>query len=403
MGARTEFRRPGAGIRRSRGAGGLPALVRLGLVCLGLLLTAATAVAEQVTVTDVLGRSVTVTVPVQRVILGEGRQIHFVAALDREAPFRRIVGWRDDLIKSDPDTYRAYLARDPGIATLPVFGGMNEGGFSIETAIALMPDVVFLNYEAQRASNETRFVEKLAAVGIPVVYIDFRHSPFQNTEPSMRLMGQLFGKSEIAERLIAFRAAEIARVSERLAKATNLARPLVMVDRIPGYSEDCCMTFGPENFGKMVEIAGGRNLGSELLPGTFGTVNPEMIIALNPDVVIATGGNWGALAPGGSWVGLGPGADLVEARRKLVNLSRRPAFIGSAATKSGRFYAIWHQFYNSPYQFVALQQIARWLHPELFPDLDPETTLRQLHEQFLPLPYEPGYWIGLGPEQPAKR
>jgi iron complex transport system substrate-binding protein len=200
--------------------------------------------------------------------------------------------------------------------------------------------------------------------------------------------------------LIAFRASEIARVTERLAKALDpktpdLKRPLVMLDRIPGYSDDCCMTFGPENFGKMVEIAGGMNLGSELLSGTFGAINPETIIARNPEVVIATGGNWGALAPGGGWVGLGPGADLDEARRKLAALARRPAFAQTAAVANGRVHAIWHQFYNSPYQFVALQRIAGWLHPALFADLDPEETLRRLHERFLPLPYRPGYWVGL--------
>lgn len=372
---------------------GFGTLVSLVVFCLGLLLAAVPAAAEQITLTDIAGRSVTLTVPVQRVILGEGRQLHIVAALDRDAPIKRIVGWRDDLIKSDPDTYLTYLSRYPEIAKLPLFGGLNEGGFSVEMAISLEPDLVLLNFEAKGASDETGLVEKLAALGIPVVYIDFRHSPFQNTEPSMRLMGRLFGKPEIAEELIAFRTAQVARVTERIAKAGDIARPLVMIDRIPGYSDECCMSFGPENFGKLVEIAGGQNLGSELLPGTFGTISPETIITRNPDVVIATGGNWGALVPGGNWVGLGPGADLAEARRKLASLAKRPAFVNSQAVKNRRFYGIWHQFYNSPYQFVALQQIARWLHPELFADLDPDATLRELHERFLPVPFQPGYWI----------
>lgn len=268
------------------------------LLSLSFILCSAAVRAEQIAVTDVLGRSVRVTVPVERVLLGEGRQIHIVAALDREAPFRRVIGWGDDLEKADPDTYRAYLARYPEIAALPKFGAASQGGFDIEKAVSLKPDVVFLNVEAQRAGEEVQLIEKLASVGVPVVYIDFRHAPFRNTEPSLRLMGQLFGRSEVAEALIAFRASEIARVTERLANTPELRRPLVMLDRIPGYSDDCCMTFGPENFGKMVEIAGGTNLGSELLSGTFGTINPETIVVRNPEVVIATGGNWGALAPG---------------------------------------------------------------------------------------------------------
>ncbi|PZO01433.1 MAG: ABC transporter substrate-binding protein [Hyphomicrobiales bacterium] len=371
----------------------LRALFGTAVVAASFLALPAPALAEKVSVTDVLGRKVEVEAPVQRVILGEGRQMYFVAALDKDDPFKRVVGWRDDLPKADPDSYKQYLARYPQIAKLPSFGGMKEGAFDIEQAIALKPDVLFLNIEAKVASDEASLVDKLAAVGIPVVYVDFREKPFQNTEPSMRLIGKLFGKDTIAEDFIAFRAGEIARITDTLAEVQGLKRPLVMMERAGGYSDDCCMSFGAENFGKMVEIAGGKNFASDLIPGTFGTVNPEAVVAANPDVVIITGGNWGAYVPGGAWVGLGPGTDLIEARRKLANLAKRPAFSQTKAVKDGRVHAIWHQFYNSPYQFVAIQEIAKWLHPELFKDLDADATLRTLHERFLPLPYEPGYWV----------
>ncbi len=362
---------------------------------LSLLATALPARAEKVKVTDVLGRTVEVEAPVQRVILGEGRQMYFVAALDREDPFKRVVGWRDDLPKADPDSYKQYLARYPQIAKIPTFGGMKEGAFDVEQAIALKPDVLFLNVEAKVASDEAKLVDKLASLGIPVAYVDFREKPFQNTEPSMRLIGKLFGKEKLAEDFIAFRAGEIARVTDRLAKVKDLKRPLVMMERAGGYSDDCCMSFGNENFGKMVDIAGGKNFASDLIPGTFGTVNPEAVVASNPDVVIITGGNWGAYVPGGAWVGLGPGSDMIEARRKLANLAQRPAFAQTRAVKENRVHAIWHQFYNSPYQFVAIQEMAKWIHPELFADLDADATLKTLHERFLPLPYEPGYWVSL--------
>ena len=360
-----------------------------------LALMPAVTVAEAVTVTDVAGRQVSITVPVRRVVLGEGRQIHVTAALDRDDPFGRIVGWGEDFEKSDPDTYAAYVARFPQAAALPRFGSPGRGAFDIEKAISLQPDLVVLGAEMQRPAEEIRLVERLAALGIPVVYVDFRHAPSRNTEPSLRLLGRLFGKSEVAEALIAFRAAEIARVTQRLAAAGPLARPLVMLDRIPGYTDECCLSFGNENFGAMVAAAGGINLGSELLAGTFGTINPETIIVRDPNVVIVTGGNWEALAPNGAWVGLGPGADLGKAQAKLAALAMRPAFRSTKAVKAGHVHAIWHQFYTSPYQFVALQRIARWLHPELFADLDPEETLRQLHERFLPIAYRPGYWIDL--------
>src|SRR5690606_24206257 len=111
---------------------------------------------------DVLGREVEVKAPVERIILGEGRQIYFVATLDKDDPFKRIVGWRDDLPKADPDNYKAYLERYPDIAKLPTFGGMKEGSFDVEQAIALKPDVLFMNIESKVASDEAKLVEKLA-------------------------------------------------------------------------------------------------------------------------------------------------------------------------------------------------------------------------------------------------
>ena len=347
-----------------------------------------------ISVTDVVGRTVQVDAPVDRVILGEGRQIYFVAALDTEDPFRRVVGWRDDFQKADLDGYGQYVAKWPAIADLPKFGGSKDGTFDVEQAITLKPDVMIMNVEAKTATDDAKLIEKLEKVGIPVVFVDFRDKPMVNTEPSMRLIGTLFGKEQRAEEFIAFRAAEIARVTDRLAQA-NPSRPSVLIERAGGYSDDCCMSFGNENFGRMVEMAGGRNIAADLIPGTFGTLNPEQIIASDPDQIIVTGSNWELYVPGGKWVGVGAGADAAEARRKLAGLMERPAFTGVKAVRDGQVHAIWHQFYNSPYYFVAVQQLAKWLHPELFADLDPEATMAALYERFLPVPYKTGYWVSL--------
>ncbi|MCI9867621.1 ABC transporter substrate-binding protein [Rhizobium skierniewicense] len=365
------------------------------ILAMGLLVsTVLPAFAEKVTVKDVTGRDVEVNVPVKHVILGEGRQIYFLAALDKSNPFEHVVGWRDDLPKADPESYQAYLAKYPEIAKLPTFGGMKDGTFDIEQAVALKPDVILMNVDAKTATEEAGYIEKLGKVGIPLVYVDFREKPMENTEPSMRVMGKLMGKSDVAEDFIKFRADSISRVTDVLEKE-NPKRPVVFVERAGGYSEDCCMSFGNENFGKMVELAGGINMAKGIIPGTFGTVNPEQIIASNPDQIIITGGKWEAYVPGGNWVGVGYGADLKEARRKLENLTKRPAFTGVKAVADGNVHAIWHQFYNNPYQFVAIQEIAKWLHPELFKDLDPEATFKELHARFLPLDYKPGYFVSL--------
>lgn len=347
-----------------------------------------------VTVTDLLGRKVKVHVPVRRVILGEGRQLYLVAALDTQNPIERIVGWRKDLIQSDPDTYGAYLRKFPDIARIPTFGGFEDGTFDIEQAISEQPDVIVLNIEAQHATEDARYIEKLDALGIPVVYVDFRNNPMQNTEPTMRLFGQLFGKEDRAEAFIDFRNRQIRRVTDVI-EANHPVRPSVFIERIGGYTDDCCLSFGNENFGLFVDMAGGNNIAKSIIANTFGQLNPEQVIVANPDQVVVTSANWQAFAPGGRWVGVGPGADLTQARHKLAWYTQRPAYAGIKAQNDQAFHAIWHQFYNSPYQFVAIQQLAKWFHPALFADLDPDASFRELHERFLPVPYQPGYFVSL--------
>ncbi|NVK33818.1 MAG: ABC transporter substrate-binding protein [Rhodobacteraceae bacterium] len=366
-----------------------------GIAALAAFLSCSVAVAETVEITDVTGRVVEVNVPVEKVILGEGRQIYFTATLDTDAPFKRVVGWRDDFEKADNDGYHQYLETFPEMADLPTFGGMKNGTFDVEQAVALSPDVIILNLDAKKATEDGGFEEKLAQVDIPIVYVDFREKPMVNTEPSMRIIGKLFGEEERAEAFIKFRAEQIALVTDKLAAQKDLDRPVVFMERAGGYSDDCCMSFGNENFGKMVEIAGGKNLANDIIPGTFGTVNPEQIIASNPEHVIVTGANWELYVPGGNWVGVGSGADPKESTRKLAALMERPAFTGVKAAIDHNVHAIWHQFYNSPYQFIAIQQIAKWLHPDLFKDLDPDATFKELHERFLPVEYRPGYFVSL--------
>ncbi len=350
--------------------------------------------ADTITVTDVAGRSVMVNVPIKRAVLGEGRQLYIIAALDRENPTKRIVGWRKDLIEADPATYQAYLAKFPEFGDIPAFEGLEQSLIDIETTIAQRPDIVFLNLETKRAAEEAAYIEKMGALEIPIVYVDFRNNPEANTDPSIRLFGKLFGQEERAEALIDFRTAEIDKITDRLARAKP-DRPKVFIDRAAGFYEDCCHSFGNSNFGAMVELAGGNNIAKDLIPGTFGQINAEQVIVSDPRHIIVTSAMWDAYVPGGHWVPVGPGADQQVIKEKLEYYPTRLAYLGIAAQKTQAFHAVWHQFYNSPYQFVAIQQMAKWFHPDLFADVDPDETFARLHDLFLPIDYQPGYFGSL--------
>ncbi len=118
--------------RRSGASTVSPAeLLIVALVTLAFLLSFAlpARAAESVTVTDLAGRTVSVKKGVARMILGEGRQLYGLAVLDRDDPFRRVVGWRDDLKVNDPDSWRKYKAKFPGADEIADLGNPYASDF----------------------------------------------------------------------------------------------------------------------------------------------------------------------------------------------------------------------------------------------------------------------------------
>jgi iron complex transport system substrate-binding protein len=40
-----------------------------------------------------------------------------------------------------------------------------------------------------------------------------------------------------------------------------------------------------------------------------------------------------------------------------------------------------------------IEQLAKWLHPDLFGDLKPEATIAELNDRFLAVPMQGTFWI----------
>ena len=352
---------------------------------------------DPIVLTDIAGRTVTIDMPVERIILGEARQIYIAAALQPGNPFNKIVGWRNDLRRFDADAFNKYKEIFPEVVDIQEFGSPSSGEFSVENAISLEADVVTLNLGGLERAKEAGMIDQLAAVGIPVVVIDYRQFPLENTVPSTILLGRLFGQEERAQEIVDFYLQQVNKVYTRI-EGIDKEKPRVLVDTAAGIqgAENCCRTYGRANLGLMVERAGGINIGSELVPGWSGTLNPEQIFVEDPDVIIATGSNWFAYNPEGDFVSMGYFTDPAEARMRLKALGeKRPGWTELKAVNSGRHHVVWHQFYNSPYNFVVLQQFAKWFYPEEFADVNPTANFAEFHRRFLPIDYSGTFFVSL--------
>ncbi|WP_235747204.1 ABC transporter substrate-binding protein [Nocardia coffeae] len=339
------------------------------------------------TITDALGRKVQVRLPAHRVLLGGQRLIYTTAFLNKDDPTRDVAGWPDDLLQNDPDTYDKYRARFPQIDKVTTTGEISAGSLSAEQALQLRPDVFVVSAASFKAAQDAGIVSKLDKAGIPTVVIDYFVDPVAHTVPSIRALGQIFGREQQAQAFIDYYQAKVTMVRDRLAAAHATPTPAFLW-RAPGYY-DCCSTFARSNLAAILAAAGGANLGDELLSTPQGTLSPEKILERNPAVIIATGANW---APGktpvkaGGFVALGYDETPEAARSQLASVvSKQPGFDTLAAVRDHRTFALWHHFYDSPYNYLAIEWMAKWLHPELFGDVDPGAELTELHTKFLPI------------------
>ena len=372
------------------------ACAALSSAMLALTMAAAPASAEKITVTDIAGRTVQVEPDPSRIVLGEGRMLYSIAPLDRENPFQRVVGWKDDMIKYDPDAWRKYEERFPQARDIANLGNPYDAEYSLEKLIALDTELVIMNLGTLLKTQESGILEKLEKAGIPAIFIDFRQNPTENTLPSLMLLGKVLDRRDEAAELIEFYLEQMSVITGRLAGVSDEEKPLVFIETAAGYDPGkCCRTFGSANLGRLVDLAGGINWGTRKFPGFGGAVNPEVIFTDDPDVIIGTGANWSEARPETEAVLFGYEADDTEIQNRLAALASRKGWPELSAVKNKRFHSVYHQFYNSPYHFVAMQAFAKWFHPDLFADVDPEASFRELHERFLPIDYEGRFWATL--------
>ena len=365
------------------------------LAITALLSSTAPSRAAPVTVTDIAGRQVTFEKMPEKIILGEGRMMYGIAPLVDGNPFEKIVGWKDDLIKYDPDAFRKFKTAFPKDAARMInFGNPYAGDFSIEAVLNAKTDLVLFDLGNLFKAKETGLIKKLGKAGVQVVFIDFRRNTTENTVPSLLILGRLLGEEKNAAEFIDFYIAEMRRVTNVVDTIPADERPLVVVENAAGWQPDfCCWSFGPYNYGRFVQLAGGKNFASTLVNAYSVTLSMEAIIEADPEHIIGTGANWIEAKPEVTATLLGyEGKPTVNAK-KIKALAARPGFRNMRAVKAGNYHSIYHQFYNSPYHFVAVQQIAKWLHPEDFADLDPQATFERLHKRFLPFGFSGQFWL----------
>ncbi len=311
---------------------------------------------------DDLGRTVDVAVPVKRAVIFNRYNAELV----------RAVGGIDSIVAVDAGVLRdrAYW---PELANIAIAGqGQNEPNY--EAIVALSPDVVIL----PRNGAWEQAAQQLKPFGIPVLVLTawdtLKHAP--NT----RMIGQLFNGRDRAEKLVAFHARY-----ENL-----LVQRLQGVERKPVYFEEVrnLVTVTPgSGWHDMIEVAGGINIFGDININAESAargnensfaVNPEEIVARTPALVVKL--QQGSYEPIPAEIL----ANNWNALRHRDDIALTPA----GAT--GDIRLINYYLAGGCSKITGALQLAKWLHPDRFADIDPEDAMREWIEVFQGLPFRSG-------------
>lgn len=280
-----------------------------------------------VTLSDDLGRRVSLAGPPQRVVslLPSNTEILFAVGAGPQ-----VVGVTD------------FCDYPPQVRGLARVGGIVPGSLSLERVVSLAPDLVLSGGRLQQP-----VIEALERLGIPVFALEPR--TIEGVYDNIRRVGRLTGHVEQAE-------AVVQAMQRRLEAVRRAVADLAPQQRVRVFYEvwdNPLMTAGPGTFiGQLIELAGGINVFGDLRQD-WPQVSLEELVRRNPDVILGPATRGSALV--------------------LDELRRRPGWQDLRAVQSGRVHLLEDNLVSRPGPRLVegLEQVARALYPHRFPSPAP--------------------------------
>ncbi|WP_125832881.1 hypothetical protein [Pseudomonas sp. v388] len=110
----------------------------------------------------------------------------------------------------------------------------------------------------------------------------------------------------------------------------------------------------------------------------------ETLIRSKPDVYLMTGTQ--RVRNGISAIPFGYDIDHALVKQQMRGLMQRTGFASVARDPQSCVAGIHHQFYNSVFNLIGLEYLAKAIWPETFNDLNPDASYRELIARFTTLP-----------------
>ena len=307
-------------------------------------------------VTDAAGRVLTIPTQVGRVICsGSGclRLLTYLQAHDR------IVAVDSIEVHGSPIDARPYAIANPQFKNYPIFGEF-RGHDSPELIAGLepRPQVIFKT-SAGRGYDPEQLQDK---TGIPVITLEYGNLTYGRSKlnHALRLMADVMGVQDRAEKVIAYFDALEQDIRQRAADVPERERPTCYIGGLglsgPHGFQSTEPSFAPFAFTHANNVAG--DLVRHKETSSHANVSKEQIIIWDPEIIFIDV----------STMRLDSAANAIE------QLRSDPAYQSLSAVLAGQVFGLFpYNSYTQNYEsiFANAYYVGKVLYPERFADVDP--------------------------------
>ena len=346
---------------------------------------------KPIEITDVTGRTVTLKKPAERVVLqwsGAGGPFFTISALMGKDTPKVIAGMDTSLQDYRADMWKHFTTEMPELAKIPVVGTVGDKTFNAEQVVALNPDVIFIPVDL-KDQYESDAKAKMDAAGIQTIYIDYHAEKLESHQKSIEAIGKALGKEERAAEISKFYTDRVTRVLDRVSKI-NKPKPTVYLEVGMNGPEEFGNSFSSNySWGALATMAGADVITKDVIKKTS-PINPEFILEKNPDIIMIMGSYWPKKPTS---MRLGFEATEASSQELLKAFTtERQGWSDLKAVENKQVYSAHHGLPREVFDAAVFEYLAKTFYPEEFKDVDPEATLKEFYDKFLPYSYS-GIWF----------
>ena len=346
---------------------------------------------KPIEITDVTGRTVTLKKPAERVVLqwsGAGGPFFTISALMGKDTPKVIAGMDTSLQDYRADMWKHFTTEMPELAKISVVGTIGDKTFNAEQVVALNPDVIFIPVDL-KDQYESDAKAKMDAAGIQTIYIDYHAEKLESHQKSIEAIGKALGKEERAAEISKFYTDRVTRVLDRVSKI-NKPKPTVYLEVGMNGPEEFGNSFsGNYSWGALATMAGADVITKDAIKKSS-PINPEFVLEKNPDIIMIMGSYW-PKKPTSMRLGFEATEDSSQALLKAFTTERQ-GWSELKAVENKQVYSAHHGLPREVFDAAVFEYLAKTFYPEEFADVDPEATLKEFYDKFLPFSYS-GIWF----------